>query len=95
MTGPRQRQKEPDRPLAPLGDLVTARRVQLRLTQRELAELADVGLTTVHSVEHGSDRITLAILLRVLDVLGVTLQAETRDGSGPRHITRIRHPARP
>jgi y4mF family transcriptional regulator len=60
-------------PLAPFGSFVAERRRTLGLTQVELADLADVGVSSVRTLEAGQTSPTLAISLRILDALGLTL----------------------
>lgn len=79
MAGPRQRNGQPAGPLLRFGDRVAARRRALGLTQREVSDLANVGISSLYDIEHGSDRVTLAIVLRVLDVLGLELLTEPRE----------------
>lgn len=75
MTGPRERHAPPRGPLVGLAELAASRRRLLRLTQRAAADLAGVGISSIYAVEAGSDRVTLAILLRILDALGLVLAA--------------------
>ena len=77
MSGPRKRTKPPG-PLPGLGEAATARRHRLGMTQRDMAELAGVGLSSVHALESGRDTLTLALALKMLNVLGLTLAAGTR-----------------
>ena len=75
MIGPRERHELPRGPLVGLAELVASRRRLLKLTQRAAADLAGVGNSSIYAVEAGSDRVTLAILLRILDALGLVLAA--------------------
>jgi transcriptional regulator with XRE-family HTH domain len=43
------------------------------LTQRAAAELAGVGISSIYALEDASDRLTLEILMRILDTLGLAL----------------------
>lgn len=70
----------PDR----LAVLVRARRGALRLTQRDLAELAGVSERFVRFVEQGKRSVQLNSLLALLDTLGLELQLETRTSSAAR-----------
>jgi len=79
MVGPRRRNGRPAGPLLRFGERVAARRRALGLTQREVTDLADVGISSLYDIEHGSDRVTLAVVLRVLDVLGLELVTEPRE----------------
>ncbi|MGX1812046.1 helix-turn-helix domain-containing protein [Nocardia sp. NPDC055321] len=60
-------------PLVDFGASITERRLALRLTQLDLADLADVGLSSVRNLEAGRTSPTLTTSLRILDALGLTL----------------------
>lgn len=88
MRRPRRRVRRTDVPLAGVGSLVTERRLTLGLTQAELADLADVGVSSVRTIEAGQVSVTLAVAIRVLDALGLALAV------GPRHeLIGVRHAA--
>jgi len=73
MSAPRRRHDPPRGPLVGLAGLAASRRRLLGLTQRAAAELADVGISSIYALEDGSDRLTLEILMRILDALGLAL----------------------
>lgn len=58
-----------------------ARRLQLRLTQAELALLADVGRSTVQALEGGKDSIQLDGAIAIANALGCDLTLRTRSGT--------------
>lgn len=70
---PRSRSRNGGGPLAPFGLYVAQRRRTLGLTQLDLADLADVGVSSVRTLEAGRTSPTLAISLRILNALGLTL----------------------
>ncbi|KQS67663.1 helix-turn-helix domain-containing protein [Modestobacter sp. Leaf380] len=78
MAAPRRREKTSTGGLADAGALVRDRRLQLGLTQLDLAELAGVGVSSVRGLEAGRESVTLVIALAVLEALGLGL------GVGPR-----------
>ena len=57
---------------------VRARRGSLRLSQRDLAELAGVSERFVRFVEQGKRTVQLDSLLALLDTLGLELRVQTR-----------------
>ncbi|MET9492138.1 helix-turn-helix domain-containing protein [Nocardia sp. NPDC006630] len=72
-SGPRRRPRIEAGLLAEFGAFIAERRHSLKLTQLEVAELADVGLSSVRTLEAGQASPTLAVTLRVLDTLGLAL----------------------
>jgi HTH-type transcriptional regulator/antitoxin HipB len=58
-----------------IGRLVRERRLESRLTQRELSELAGVGVRLVSELERGKDTVRMDAANRVLAVFGLTLGA--------------------
>ena len=63
-----------------------ARRGSLRLSQRELAELAGVSERFVRFVEQGKRTVQLDSLLALLDTLGLELRVQTRTSAAARAI---------
>jgi len=66
---------------APLAEAVRGRRVELDLTQAELADLAGCSQRFVHTVEQGKPTLRLDKLLDVLEVLGLGLSVGPGDGA--------------
>lgn len=62
-----------------LGDEVRQKRKQLRLTQKELAELARCGPDFLYDLERGKPSVRLDKLVPVLEVLGLKLKLEPRN----------------
>ncbi len=63
-----------------------ARRGSLRLSQRELAELAGVSERFVRFVEQGKRTVQLDSLLALLDTLGLELRVQTRTSAAARAL---------
>lgn len=74
-SGPRRRRKDD---LTDAGRLVADRRLALGLTQLELADLAGVGVSSVRTLESGSDTMTLTVVVAVLDALGLAVAVGPR-----------------
>jgi len=69
-----------------IGELVRQRRLANHLTQRQLAELAGVGLRLVSELERGKPTLRMDAANRVLAVFGTMLgpvEAPRGDGGEP------------
>jgi y4mF family transcriptional regulator len=65
---------------------VRARRTALRLTQRDLADMAGVSERFVRFVERGKPSVQLDSLIAVLDTLGLELRIADRAGRAERSL---------
>ena len=54
-----------------IGKSIKARRKALRVTQQQLAQLADVSVNTLYNIERGQANPTLETLDGIADVLGM------------------------
>lgn len=79
-TTPRRRRPAPVGSAPTVGQLAAGRRLALGLTQADLADLAGVGISSVRSLEADQVTLTLAVVIAILDALGLALAA------GPRPI---------
>lgn len=61
-----------------LGELIRSRRRELGLTQTEVADVADTNLRLVSELERGKPTARLENVMRVLEALGVELEARIR-----------------
>lgn len=61
-----------------LGAAIRSRRLELELTQEELADVARVGLRFVSELERGKESAQLAGIRRVLAALGLDLYVRPR-----------------
>jgi len=61
-----------------LGSQIRLRRRELKLTQQELADLAEVSSHFVLDVEKGKESIRLDKLTKVIKVLGLNLELKLR-----------------
>jgi y4mF family transcriptional regulator len=57
-----------------LGRVLSQRRNELGLTQKELADLSGVSLRLIHELEHNKVSVRLDNLLRVINALGFHLE---------------------
>ena len=65
---------------------VRARRTALRLTQRDLADMAGVSERFVRFVERGKPSVQLDSLIAVLETLGLELRIADRAGRAERSL---------
>jgi transcriptional regulator with XRE-family HTH domain len=56
-----------------IGNMLKARRKSLRVTQLQLAELADMSINTLYKMERGQANPTLDTLDKVANILGLEL----------------------
>lgn len=56
-----------------LQSTVKTRRKALKISQEDLAQMAEVGLATVKDIERGKANPSLATITRLLDVLGLEI----------------------
>ncbi|MCD6543373.1 MAG: helix-turn-helix transcriptional regulator [Flavobacteriaceae bacterium] len=54
-----------------VGNSIKERRKTLRVTQSQLAELAEISVNTLYKIERGQANPTLETLTKVADVLGM------------------------
>lgn len=64
--------------LAELGETIRLRRKELHMTQRELAEKADIDYQTISTLENGYKGPRWDTLMMVTDVLGLEVKVERR-----------------
>ena len=57
-----------------LGETIKARRKMLHITQRTLAELADVSINTLNKIEIGEANPSYVVLKKILDTLGLEIK---------------------
>ncbi len=74
---------------------VRARRGSLRLSQRDLAELAGVSERFVRFVEQGKRTVQLDSLLALLETLGLELRVQTRTSAAARALAGSRSDSEP
>ena len=64
--------------LAELGETIRLRRKELHMTQRQLAEKADIDYQTVSTLENGYKGPRWDTLMMVTEVLGMEVKVERR-----------------
>jgi len=63
------------------GEEIKLRRKTLAISQRDLAEMAGVGLAIIKDIERGKGNPSLSTISRILDVLGMEVLFRVRDGN--------------
>lgn len=64
-------------PINYLAQMVKYHRKKSGLNQAELARLAGVGKTAIFDIEHGKKTVQLETLVKILNVLNVTIEFES------------------
>ncbi|MEO2061886.1 MAG: helix-turn-helix domain-containing protein [Christiangramia sp.] len=61
-----------------IGQLIQDRRDHMRITQKQLADMANIGITTLYKIETGQANPTLESVQKITDILGleITLQVK-------------------
>lgn len=61
-----------------IGELIQQRRDHMRITQKQLADMADIGINTLYKIETGQANPTFESLQKITDILGmeITLQVK-------------------
>lgn len=72
---------------ADLGAAIRDRRKHLKLDQASLAKQIGVSRQWLIELEHGHPRAELGLVLRVLDALGINLDADIAQAKAPRSGT--------
>lgn len=63
-----------------LGEVVKARRKELKITQPHLAELAGISTNTLYKLERGQGNPSLVVLGKLADVLGMEIKLGVKKG---------------
>ena len=63
-----------------IGDLIKTHRKKASITQKELADLAGVGKTTVFDVENNKQTVRFENIMRLFSVLNIKLSATSPFG---------------
>jgi len=62
-----------------VGKSIKERRKTLRVTQPQVAELADISVNTLYKIERGQANPTLETLTKIADVLGVEVILQVKN----------------
>ncbi len=61
-----------------IGTLIKSRRKELSIEQIDLCEYAGIGSTTISRLEQGKANITLDLLEKIIDVLGLEFSLKVK-----------------
>ncbi len=59
-------------------EVMKDQRKKLGISQQDLAEMADVGITTIKQIEAGKGNPSLSTVEKILEVLGMEIKYEIR-----------------
>lgn len=59
-------------------EVMKAQRKKLGISQLDLAEMAEVGITTVKQIEAGKGNPSLSTVEKIMEVLGMEIKYEVR-----------------
>ena len=62
-----------------IGKTIKSRRQILRITQQELADLAEVNINTIVAIERGNGNPKIATMLAIYNVLGLQMIVKLKD----------------
>ncbi|MCC8187165.1 MAG: helix-turn-helix domain-containing protein [Bacteroides sp.] len=62
-----------------INEIIKRRRLLLRITQQDLAELSGVSLRTIKDIESGAGNPSLHILSKIADILGMEVSLQVKD----------------
>lgn len=62
-----------------VGCIIRKKRVLLKIDQKALSELSGISVHTLSNIEAGKGNPTVAVLGKVLEVLGLELQIKVKD----------------
>lgn len=61
-----------------IGREIKDRRKELRITQSDLSEIAEISQNTIYKLERGQNNPSLKVIEKLLDVLGLELRIVTK-----------------
>ena len=61
-----------------LGNIIKIRRKELKITQRDLAELSSVSINTITKIERGEANPSIRLLEKISNILGMEVKLEVK-----------------
>ena len=62
-----------------IGNIIKNRRKELKITQPDLADLAEVSVNTLYRIERGQSNPSLAVVEKLADILGLEINLEVKN----------------
>ena len=62
-----------------IGNTIKNRRKELKITQVDLADLAEINLITLNKLEQGKSNPSLAVVEKLADILGLEINLEVKN----------------
>ncbi len=61
-----------------IAEIIQKRRADLNITQSDLSEITGIGLRTIKRIEKGEGNVSLEVLLKLLNVLGLKIEIKVK-----------------
>jgi transcriptional regulator with XRE-family HTH domain len=62
-----------------LGQIIRARRKEMKITQQEVAKFCDLSHTGIGKIENGSSDVKLSTLIKLFKILGLKIQIKIEE----------------
>ena len=61
-----------------IGQILQERRHHMHITQKQLADMAEIGINTLYKIETGQTNPTIESLQKITDVLGLEISLQVK-----------------
>lgn len=61
-----------------LAEVIKKRRKMLDISQRDLAEMAGIGLATIKDIERGKGNPSMGTVMKIMEVIGMEIEYKVR-----------------
>ena len=73
-----------------IGNQIRNMRKHLKMTQQQLADSCEIGINTLRTIEGGEGNPTMAVMKRILQTLGLTLDTRIQQSAGAGQIKEVK-----
>ena len=73
-----------------IGNQIRNMRKHLKMTQQQLADSCEIGINTLSTIEGGEGNPTMAVMKRILQTLGLTLDTQIQQSAGAGQIKEVK-----